>query len=299
MIRHGGLYARRILFSSLRSGCYESLSCYGYLLNCQPVTRFSTEVIKYRQWSLPQKLQLYQPFKRFSQSAENTTKAADAAAETEKLSVFKRFQKTYKEHGKVLVGVHLVTSLVWYGSFYLTLSSGFDLPGFLEKVDWNARVVKPLNFIGIEVSLEKIEKFVQVMKSSGSYAGAYLMYKIATPARYTVTLGGTNMAIKYLRKSGKIPLVKEADKLGHLMKESKVELEARMKKSVAQGRKRYDTMKAKRLGNKKQGQLLMKAQEFYKKRNGPRNGTVQRQDKWLTKAREYYKNRKNQKSRPA
>ncbi|XP_062575586.1 protein FAM210A-like [Saccostrea cucullata] len=297
MIRQGGFFARRILFSSLRNGCFESVSCYGYMSNCQSVTRFSTEVTKYRQWSLPRKLQLYQPFKTLSQSTENATKAT--AVETEKLSVFKRFKQTYKEHGKVLVGVHLVTSLVWYGSFYLILSSGFDLPGFLEKVDWNARVVKPLNFIGIEVSLERIEKFVQVMKTSGSYAGAYLMYKIATPARYTVTLGGTNMAIKYLRKSGKIPPVKEADKLGHLMKESKVELEARMKSSVAQGRKRYDSMKAKRLGNKKQGQLLMKAQEFYKKRNGSRNGTMKTQDKWLTKAREFYKNRKKRKSRPS
>ena len=36
----------------------------------------------------------------------------------EKLSIFKRFKRAYKEHGKVLVAVHVATSIVWYGSFY-------------------------------------------------------------------------------------------------------------------------------------------------------------------------------------
>lgn len=178
-------------------------------------------------------------------------------------------------------------------SFYFF--SGFDLAGFLESVDWNERVVKPLEYVNIEVSLERIEKFVQVLKNSGNYAGAYLMYKIATPARYTVTLGGTNIAIKYLRKSGKIPPVKEPDRLGHLMKESRAEIESRMKKRMALEKGRYATLKAQRLGNKKKGQLLMKAQEFYQKQSGTKNGTVKRQ--WLSQAKEYYKKRKNQRNR--
>ena len=45
------------------------------------------------------------------------------------------------------------------------------------------------------------------------------MYKLATPARYTVTLAGTNYAIKYFRKVGRVPakqtgLVKEAVEYG-------------------------------------------------------------------------------------
>ena len=35
-----------------------------------------------------------------------------------KLSVVQRFKKAYKEHAKILVAVHLVTSSVWFGSFY-------------------------------------------------------------------------------------------------------------------------------------------------------------------------------------
>jgi hypothetical protein len=45
--------------------------------------------------------------------------------EPEKLSIFQRFKRTYKEHGKILVGVHLVTSCVWYGSFYY-IASRYD-----------------------------------------------------------------------------------------------------------------------------------------------------------------------------
>lgn len=293
----GSLIIKRVVHSSFRFGNLQTTSfCRGCLVNCENFSRISTGVTRYsRLWPFTLK---FQPFNRLSQSVQNTTSSSAVAEEVEKLSILQRFKRTYKKHGKILVGVHIVTSLVWYGAFYQTLSSGFDFPGFLESVDWSERVVKPLGNIGIEVSLEKIEKYVQVMKTSGNYAGAYLMYKIATPARYTVTLGGTKLVIRYLRKSGKMPAVKDADRLGHLMKESRAEFEARMKKRMALERGRYSKLKAQRPGSKKGGQLLMKAQEFYQKRNGTKNWTVQKQEKWISKAKEYYKSRKTQKIKP-
>ena len=49
----------------------------------------------------------------------NAVKTEDKAVVDEaKLSVFQRFKKAYKEHAKILVAVHLVTSSVWFGSFY-------------------------------------------------------------------------------------------------------------------------------------------------------------------------------------
>lgn len=36
-----------------------------------------------------------------------------------KLTVFQRFTQVYKEYGKTLVVVHVVTSIMWYGGFYL------------------------------------------------------------------------------------------------------------------------------------------------------------------------------------
>lgn len=293
----GSLIIKRVVYSSFRFGNLQTTSlCRGYLVNSEHFARISTGVTRYvKRWPFTHN---FQPFNRMSQSVQNTTSSSAVPEESEKLSILQRFKRTYKRHGKILVGVHIVTSLVWYGSFYLTLSSGFDLPGFLESVDWSERVVKPFGNIGIEVSLEKIEKFVNVMKTSGSYAGAYLMYKIATPARYTVTLGGTNLVIRYLRKSGVMPAVKDVDRLGHLMKESRSEFETRMKKRMALERGRYARLKAQRPGSKKGGQLLMKAQEFYQKRSGTKNGTVQKQEKWISKAKEFYRSRKNQKIKP-
>lgn len=37
------------------------------------------------------------------------------------LSIFQRFKKAYKEHGKILVAVHVATSIVWFGSFYFAV----------------------------------------------------------------------------------------------------------------------------------------------------------------------------------
>lgn len=36
-----------------------------------------------------------------------------------KMTVFQRFKKVYKEYGKTLIAVHVVTSIGWYGAFYL------------------------------------------------------------------------------------------------------------------------------------------------------------------------------------
>lgn len=49
------------------------------------------------------------------QTEENESKDS---TEDKPLSIFQRFKKAYKEHGKILVCVHLATSAVWFGSFY-------------------------------------------------------------------------------------------------------------------------------------------------------------------------------------
>lgn len=51
-----------------------------------------------------------------------TDKAGDKAEVTKESEsppgLLRRFHQTYKEHGKILVGVHLVTSAVWASIFY-------------------------------------------------------------------------------------------------------------------------------------------------------------------------------------
>lgn len=50
---------------------------------------------------------------------ENVTEKTETVPQTEeKLSIFQKFKKMYKEYWYVLLPVHCVTSVFWFGSFY-------------------------------------------------------------------------------------------------------------------------------------------------------------------------------------
>ncbi|XP_056142239.1 uncharacterized protein C18orf19 homolog B [Lampris incognitus] len=101
------------------------------------------------------------------------------------ISLFQRFKKTFKQYGKVMIPVHLVTSSVWFGTFYYAAMKGVNVVPFLELIGL------PESIVGL------------LRDSSSGYAlTAYAMYKIATPARYTATLGGTSLSVQYLRRHG-------------------------------------------------------------------------------------------------
>ncbi|XP_075386010.1 protein FAM210A isoform X1 [Tenrec ecaudatus] len=111
------------------------------------------------------------------------------------ISLYQRFKKTFRQYGKVLIPVHLITSGVWFGTFYYAAIKGVNVVPFLE-------------LIGLPDGVVNILKNSQ----SGNALTAYALFKIATPARYTVTLGGTSFTVKYLRSRGYMstpPPVKE------------------------------------------------------------------------------------------
>ncbi|XP_016325560.1 uncharacterized protein C18orf19 homolog A-like isoform X2 [Sinocyclocheilus anshuiensis] len=129
--------------------------------------------------------------------------------------LIQRFKKTFKQYGKVVIPVHLLTSTVWFGTFYYAAMKGVNLVPFLEYVGFPDKVVKLLE-----------------NSQSGYALTAYAMYKIATPARYTVTLGGTSLSVKYLRKHGYMstpPPVKEY--LQEKMEETKDRISERMEET--------------------------------------------------------------------
>ncbi|XP_014855946.1 PREDICTED: protein FAM210A [Poecilia mexicana] len=101
------------------------------------------------------------------------------------IGLVQRFKKTFKQYGKVMIPVHLATSSVWFGTFYYAAMKGVNVVPFLEMIGF------PESIVGL------------LRDSSSGYAlTAYAMFKIATPARYAVTLGGTSLSIQYLRKHG-------------------------------------------------------------------------------------------------
>ncbi|TRY99020.1 hypothetical protein DNTS_024570 [Danionella cerebrum] len=131
------------------------------------------------------------------------------------IGLIQRFKKTFRQYGKVMIPVHLLTSTLWFGSFYYAAMKGVNLVPFLE-------------YIGLPDKLVKLLENSQ----SGYALTAYAMYKIATPARYTVTLGGTSISVKYLRKHGYMstpPPVKEY--LQEKMEETKGRISGKMEET--------------------------------------------------------------------
>ncbi|GAB6025807.1 hypothetical protein CHUAL_011784 [Chamberlinius hualienensis] len=139
-----------------------------------------------------------------------------ATQEEPKLSLFQKFKKMYKEYWYVLIPVHCVTSAFWFGSFYYLAISGVDIVPLLEKLGASETIIKTVGNSG-----------------AGYIAVAYGMYKIATPARYTVTLGGTTISINYLRKWGYIKPIPSREKMTEMIHEKRIQLRSQRAKVLA------------------------------------------------------------------
>ncbi|XP_078608877.1 uncharacterized protein LOC144880524 [Branchiostoma floridae x Branchiostoma japonicum] len=147
------------------------------------------------------------------EAQEEEEEEEDLVERYRNLTLFQRFKMMVKDYGHVLIPVHIATSLVWFGSFYYMAISGVDPVPLLEK-------------IGLPHS------WVETMKKSGAsdLMVAYAFYKIATPARYTVTLGGTTFTIRYLRKKGvmhKPPPSKHMEKMKGFIQEKRGQMKSK------------------------------------------------------------------------
>lgn len=73
------------------------------------------------------------------------------------------------------------------------------------------------------------EKIINPLRNSsvGYYALTYALYKVASPARYAVTVGGTTMTINYLTRWGYIKHVPSTEKLQVLYQARKDEFDVK------------------------------------------------------------------------
>ncbi|KAF2366673.1 protein of unknown function DUF1279 [Trinorchestia longiramus] len=140
-------------------------------------------------------------------SSKENRKSNKIVDESE-LSLFARFKLMYRQYWYVLLPVHGATSIVWYGSFFLAAKNGVEIVPLLEAMGVTS------------------EKILGVLKDSnaGYYAIAYAMYKVATPARYTVTLGCTTFSINYLKNKGHIKPVPSKEELREMYQDKKDEM---------------------------------------------------------------------------
>ncbi|XP_054728034.1 protein FAM210A [Anastrepha obliqua] len=126
--------------------------------------------------------------------------------EASKLGLFAKFKLMYKKYWYVLIPVHVVTSIGWFGGFYYLSKSGVDIPLLLQHMHVGESIV---------------ERFQN--SSMGHYAIAYLCYKVATPLRYAVTLGGTTVSIKYLVQAGHIKPIPSKRELMQMYEKNKAD----------------------------------------------------------------------------
>lgn len=150
------------------------------------------------------------PKETIPETTTTTTTAPVPLEELEKLGLFARFKKMYKEYWYVLLPVHVVTSCGWLGGFYYLSKSGFDVASLMESWHFNEMIVTHLRDSKL-----------------GHVAIGYFLYKCFTPIRYMVTLGCSTYTIKKLSILGYIRPMPTKDALMKMYQDKK---DARQKK---------------------------------------------------------------------
>lgn len=134
------------------------------------------------------------------------------------LTVVQKLKKMFKEYWYVLLPVHISTSAIWLGSFYYMAKSGIDIVPLIEYLGASEIILKPLRSTG-----------------AGYWAVTYAFYKLASPARYAVTLGGTTVAINYLNRWGLIKPMPTSDQMKAMFQDRQTQFRTRraQRKSAA------------------------------------------------------------------
>ncbi|CAG9784249.1 unnamed protein product [Diatraea saccharalis] len=143
-------------------------------------------------------------------STQNETSKSSSEPEEKKPGLIQKFKQMYRDYWYVLVPVHMATSAIWFGGFYYAVRSGFDVLGMLEAWGVKESLIAPLRD-----------------SSAGYFALAFALYKIATPLRYAVTVGGTTFAINKLTAVGWIRPVPSRERIKEMFQEKKDNLQDR------------------------------------------------------------------------
>ncbi|KAJ0182010.1 hypothetical protein K1T71_002732 [Dendrolimus kikuchii] len=139
---------------------------------------------------------------------------------TKKPGLIQRFKQMYRDYWYVLLPVHMATSAIWFGSFYYTVRSGVDIIGLLETVGFSETILEPIK-----------------NSKAGYFAFAFALYKLVTPLRYAVTVGGTTYAIRRLTALGWIKPVPSRERIKEMLQEKKENLQDRF----TVGKQHYQT----------------------------------------------------------
>ncbi|KAJ8726518.1 hypothetical protein PYW07_001216 [Mythimna separata] len=134
-----------------------------------------------------------------------------------KVGLIQKFKTMYRDYWYVLIPVHVATSVFWFGGFYYIVRSGVDVLALLQYIGVSEKIIAPLRD-----------------SHAGYFAIALAMYKLATPLRYAVTIGGTTIAIRKLTGIGFIKPVPSRERMREIFQEKKENFQDAFKESQAQ-----------------------------------------------------------------
>lgn len=200
-------------------------------------------------------------FRKTVLSKEKESAAKEAVPkQKESNSIFKRFKDAYKQHGKVLIYVHITTCCGWITGLFFLAKSGLDITKVLNLCE----TLHILSRETIDAILYKINHFVLKNFLHNWYIDyvipqswieqlnlvitgdtlknaitAVVLYKLCTPFRYLLTLGTTKLVIDLFKRKGIMPVKPPpGDSVKELYKEQKSMIDRRIRIKYQDGRER-------------------------------------------------------------
>ncbi|CAF1113124.1 unnamed protein product [Rotaria sordida] len=165
-------------------------------------------------------------------------------------SIFARFHQAYAKYGKILLGVHFVSSFAWFSGLLLLHFNGFDLGMYVMDVLVKIHVISPerrLSFIrhmnefsiaGVLsripfVSEERLNKWKAYWTGERLrlLATVLLLYKFLSPLRYAFTLGATTYISRIFLKRGFIKRAPQGDSLQELYLDQKLLIKSHVRRA--------------------------------------------------------------------
>ena len=143
-----------------------------------------------------------------------------------------RFKQMVKDYWYIIIPVEISTTVVWYGSIYLSLKSGVDLVDLLTSMG---------------VSENTLQKLPDVNGAYGYHALAFFCYKVITPVRHGLSIAISAAVVSKLEKT----------RPGYLRTSSSIAKEAR--ETGDEMREKYEEKVIE--GREKMGELKIRAEE--------------------------------------
>merc|ERR1719516_889113 len=152
-----------------------------------------------------------------------------------KESTLSKIKQMIRDYWYVIIPVEVVTSVMWYGGFFLMLKSGVD-------------IVQLLTNIG--VSEQTLSKLPAAGGDAGYHALAFICYKVISPIRHGLSLAISAALVArlettnpgYLKTSANI--AKEARETGDDLKEKYREMKSMAVEKKEDLKEQYDEMKS-------------------------------------------------------